>query len=300
MNYYAFNGVIISSEVELSILPTSNEQNATVLIHCGDVPKTIDNPIKQTAIYTISQHRILIKLPNIGAFLIENGTHITIELHSKCQGSDLCTFILGPVWAALSYQQGKSLLKGALLSVGNQNWLISGLSPVGISTFALGMNTHCNVRVLSDEFCSYQSNGQEILINTGTPSLKVWQQSLEHFGINSQLLRKVRTGLEKFWLPLDEPANKSLTLHGIITLKEWRSDEASPVGIKQLSGFKALKKTYQYSFHRAYMLNQITPEQRFQQDLHLIQRCKVASLTFKRDFSYLQESCQRLYKWITQ
>lgn len=299
MNYYHFNGLVIASEIELAVLPTATDHQAAVFVHLGKVPTTLNEPIKQTPTYEISHHQALIKLPGIGHFLVEQGTRITIEPDKQCKLADLCTFVIGVVWAPLSYQQGKSLLKGALISIENQNWLISGISPIGISTFALAMQTHCGARVLSDEFCSYQFNEQGILADTGIPALKLWQKSLSHFELNHQSLTKVRAELNKYWLPLARPTEENHTLHGIIALQEWRSDETSPVGIKQLSGFKALKKAYQHSFHPAYIQTRHDLKQKFQQDLQLVQQCKISSFTFKREFKYLQDSCQYLRQWIT-
>lgn len=298
MNYYKFNGLTIGSEIPIPFLTNSTNHIEDVTFTFGSVKVNLDNPIKQTQTYEISQENVLIKLPRIGRFHIRQGAYVTIEPDKQCSPMDLCTFLLGVVWAALSYQRGRNLLKGTLLSINNENWLISGLTTVGTSTFALGMHEYCNAQILSDDFCSFQSNGEDILVCAGIPALKLWQKSLSHFNLDCEPHIKVRSGLNKYWIPLTSLVDEKKILHGIMTLREWRSDEKSQVGIEKLTGFKGLKKAYQNNHHSAYKNTKHDSKQRFQQDLQLVQQSEMASYTFKHGFEYLEESCHHLHKWL--
>jgi hypothetical protein len=303
MNYYYFNGLNIESEIGIIPLIVTKQSKADVFIRLGKVPETLEQPIKQTATFVINHNSALILLPNLGRFLIENGTHISVEPTQNCPLGDLSPFITGVAWAALSYQRNQCLLKGTLIELNRQVWLISGLSPVGSSTFALAMQTYLGANVISDEFCRYHLCEQDIIVEPGIPALKLWHQTLAHFHLDTQPLARVREKLNKYWLPLS-PSEVSqkypLKLHGIIGMQEWRSDDLSKVGIKQLTGFKALKKVYQHGFHRAYLYGTNNRQRNFQQDLQFVQQCEILSFSFKREFKSLQNSCELLSRLITK
>ena len=307
MNYYHFNGLFIKSEIPLIPLIPCQSIKADVAISLAKVPTSLVQPIMQEATFMLKQNETLIILPGIARLLISNGTNISIELDSNCPANDLSPFILTIAWAALSYQRGRNLLKGSLIELNNQIWLISGVSPIGSSTFALAMHEYLSAKLISDEFCSYYHTDKAILVETGIPALKLWQNSLEFFDIEHRNLSKIRTQLNKYWLPLStiEQTSNSiptspLKLTGIISLQEWRSDELSPIGLQYIKGFKALKKTHHHGFHRVYLNGQHLWQQRFEEGLKLSQYCKLTTYTFKRDLSSLQQSCLHLQEQINK
>ncbi|WP_338293664.1 hypothetical protein [Planctobacterium marinum] len=249
----------------------------------------------------LKRNEALIRLPGVGRFLITDGNSILMELESDCPLNDLSPFILSIAWAALSYQRGRNLLKGALVELNKKVWLISGISPVGSSTFALALQKYLGSTVISDEFCSYYHTEEGIMVDPGIPALKLWQNSLEYFDIDCENLCRIRAQLNKFWLSLptnnfslNSVINRSLKLAGIISLQEWRSDEVAPQGIQQIKGFKALKKTFYHGFHRVYLNGQDNEQQKFEEGLQLAQHCKLATFTFKRGMNSLRENCQHL------
>ena len=307
MNYYYFNGLYIKSEIPLVPLTPSPSIKVDVTISLAKVPTQLVQPIMQEATFMLKRDEALIMLPGIARMLITNGSNISIELDSNCPANDLSVFILTIAWAALSYQRGRNLLKGSLIELNNQAWLISGVSPIGSSTFALAMHKYLDAKVTSDEFCSYYHTDKGIMVEPGISALKLWHNSLDFFNIDSSNLSKVRTQLHKFWLPLSTTEQTSnaiptspLRLTGIISLQQWRSDELSPIGLQYIKGFKALKKTHHHGFHRVYLNGQHLWQQRFEEGLKLAQSCKLTTYTFKREMRSLRESCLHLQEQINK
>jgi hypothetical protein len=301
-NYY-FNGLHITSElplIPLTPLSPNTAEQAQVFIRLGAVPSALEQPLKQTATFMLTQDSALISIPGVARFLVEHGSHITIAVNRNCPLNDISTFVTSIVWSALSYQRSQRLLKGALINIGGQTWLLSGLSPVGSSTFALAMQTYFGAQVISDEFCSYQPTERGIMVQPGIPAIKLWRDSLNFLERDAELLEPVRSRLNKYWLPLAPYTAQPLQLTGIIGLQEWRSDDVSPVGIKPLSGFKALKRIYHHGYHPVYMQNKGAQQQKFQQDLHLVQQCNMLSFVFKRGWPSLQTSCEQLAIQLTK
>lgn len=305
MNYYHYNGLRIKSEITLHPLIAIPIGNIDVTIKLSKIPETLLKPVNQQATFMIEQNRVLIFIPKLARFLIENGSEITVETELGCPLQDLSPFVLGVAWAALCYQRNQNLLKGSLVEIKNQLWLLSGTSPIGSSTFGLGMQKFCGATVISDEFCSYTSTENGIIVQPGLKTLKLWRNTLDFFEIDTGALTKVRSELHKYWLPLDLVTHtkrtlnpKSLKLQGIIHLQQWRSDDLSPFGIQELKGFKALKKVYHHSFHRIYMSGQSLWEHKFKLDLKLVEQCQLLTFTFERDWDSLQDSCIYLQEHI--
>jgi hypothetical protein len=235
--YSAF-GLNIRSEMECScLLPGVGVPN--VYVQLGSVPAQLENPVATGVFFQAANGRLLLDIENVGRYLVSSGSEIVVDVEPGADPDTVSLFLLGSAFGALLHQRRVLALHGSAIVTRRGAVVFAGASGYGKSTIA-GAFHRRGFPILADEVCPI-SVGDVPIVLPANPFLMLWADAAERLGVDQQLLRRARSGLEKFILPLgDGFAAEPVPLHGVYLLELSDSEDFSLVPVNGFQKFKTL------------------------------------------------------------
>ncbi|WP_346355426.1 hypothetical protein [Azotosporobacter soli] len=202
---YTVYGISIESELMLPELNMTDNSVTDVKIEIGNVTDKLAVEIPDTGSYCYSQSgEFIYCVEGIGAYLVSGGSRITVQPYRQADGNMVKLFLLGTIMGVLLMQRGLAVLHGSSVLINGQGVLFTGLSGAGKSTMAAALHRrgYC---LMADDVSPLQRDEQgQFWIQPGYPQQKLWQESAELVGINTENLEVVSDVWKKFALPLKE------------------------------------------------------------------------------------------------
>lgn len=186
-------------ELTSSIKTTNINAYESIHIHLGAIPHPIPDLIPYGPYYAMSPHRCRLHIPHLATFLIEHGTHITIEpLHKPIELSNLRAFILGPCMAALLIQRDLCILRGIAIETQHHRIAIIGETEAH-HTFLTKTCIELGYRILSDQMVVITPSLQTL---PGYPYRHIWPTSRWKKFIYAQYYMRSRLAIDQYLVPL--------------------------------------------------------------------------------------------------
>lgn len=198
-------GLTMASAMELPHLPTSGNGPPDVQIRFGAVPPALQDPTLRKVFYQARDNEWLLNTVHIAGarFLVRNGDEVLIEQREAHDDDVLRLFLLGSCMGALLYQRGTVPLHGNAVATDRGAVVIAGGTGVGKSTLTMALHRR-GYRVLADDICAVNlRDGSEPVVEPGFPRLKLWADTCERFGVDTNALLRIRPEIEKYHYPLD-------------------------------------------------------------------------------------------------
>jgi hypothetical protein len=186
--------------------------------------------------------RIGVEVPDVGRFVCEQGTRITVSPLPDAEPEAVRLFLLGTALGALMVQRGHLVLHGNAFRVGDACAVVLGHSGAGKSTLAAEMHRRGH-DVLSDDVVPIDAEGRAL---AGSPRLKLWQDALDRIGLDSAELDRVRQAHPKFHVAIDRPPLPPLPVRWIYTLD--RHD--GPLAITTIGGADVFTSLHEHSYRK--------------------------------------------------
>ncbi len=198
--YYIF-GLYINSPLEIPELEEVAANAFDVLVQYGKVPDHLDHIISSGGLFEAGEQEFLLKLPQIGKYLVKNGDQITIDPKQGASQDEILLFLLGSVMGALLYQRGYLPLHGSAVEVNGKALIIIGISAAGKSTLAAALN-QAGFPIISDDLSAITLNDSgKCVILKGIPFIKLWKDTVNIlYPVGS--FCKVRPQINKYKIPL--------------------------------------------------------------------------------------------------
>jgi hypothetical protein len=228
-----------------------------VSIRYGDVPLSIDNAASSGAAYQAAPGVLLLKVPNVGRYLVRDGREIIVQPEQKATPSEVRIFLMGSVFGALLHQKGVLPLHASCVRVGDGCVAFAGVSGAGKSTLAAFLEQR-GYTILGDDICPVRVYpGPGAVAFPGFPRLKLWAEALNALGLEPSKFRKPRSEIEKFELTArDQIAEPFVPLRRLYVLCETRDQERDPRGIEPVEGPARLRallaNTYRFRYLRGF------------------------------------------------
>ncbi len=248
--YSAF-GLTIQSELACPILiPTETASAPDISIRMGSVPAELDNPTSKGVAYQARQGQFLMRLDDVAAYLISDGSEIIIERAPGATDEEVLLFLFGSAIGALLHQRGMLTLHASAIETERGAVLFVGHSGNGKSTTAAALHKR-GYRILADDICplALDENGQPLAL-PGFPQLKLWADTAKKLEHDTGEMRRVRPQLEKFGLLVhDEFINRPLPLYAVYHLTTHNKPEIELEPIELSKRFNLLLfNTYRQRF----------------------------------------------------
>lgn len=234
--YSAF-GLTIESEIPLPeltpILGDRKPIDITILIDSSFTEMIELEPYD----FVVEKNVVTVNMPDAGVFRIQNGDQIIISPNKGADEDLIRIYVLGTCIGALLFQRSMYPLHGSAIAINGKAYAFVGHSGAGKSTLASAFIRR-GYSLLSDDIITVtrDSLDQMTLVIPAYPQQKLWQQSLDAFGVNNEELRSIYGRENKFCLPIEADfCSNVLPLGGIFELVITESDQVSIVPVHKLA-----------------------------------------------------------------
>lgn len=242
MHGYHVFGLNVHSELLCPELSPASFAASDVEVRFEAVPRMLDKAIFSRPTVDVGDSCVLLRVPEVGRFLVEKGRSIHIQPDAGVDQKSLRLYLLGSCLGAILHQRGITPLHGCALSYGGGAIVICGRSGAGKSTVAAALASR-GYAVLTDDVSVLAVQDQQLMLAPGYPQLKLWLNAMEYFRLSCRDHERVRPDMAKHAVPTT--SNFESALKPVRTLL-WLNKQAVPAPhLQALTGnarFHAIRK----------------------------------------------------------
>ena len=194
----------------------------------------------------VSPQALWLQVPEVARFLVQDGKEIFIDPVPNIDEDSIRVFLLGSALGALLFQRGHLVLHGNGIQVDGKCLVCVGPSGAGKSTLAAAFRQR-GYSLLADDVVPVDAQCRAI---PGFPRIKLWQDTADKLGIETQSLRRIRPDMEKFNFPLTEQDPlEPLPIRWVYILGSHQQPTIESTLIKGMRRFQPLyRNTYRVRF----------------------------------------------------
>ncbi|MBP6410699.1 MAG: serine kinase [Pseudarcicella sp.] len=207
MNYFAFGLTIATdldfeNELSKSILPPDlSIFEGMVESSSKMTPTKVFRNNERLWFYEKNHNQATLFWPNIGYFLIENGSTITYQRLGDSLGT-LKLFVLSEVIGFALKQRNIYLLHGSAVQINNEAHVFVGVPGAGKSTTATAFWKK-GYSILSDDMVLITNVNQFTFVIPSFSQFKIWNKTIEGLKLDSNNLSPSFEGGDKYLLQQD-------------------------------------------------------------------------------------------------
>jgi hypothetical protein len=245
--YKAF-GLLVISEIPLPELPKIGEQMQLI-----DVEITIEDLYSEWARLKISEWDIFVKeslimfqIPNTAIFSIQEGRKIVVSPMEGFSEDSARLYILGTCMGAILLQRKILPLHGSAIVIEGKAYGFVGDSGAGKSTLASAF-INSGYQLLTDDVIAVSLFPDNIPVVTPSyPQQKLWQESLNEFGIETHQYRPLLDRETKYAVPVPSHFHaESIPLAGVFELIKTEREE---IEIHPIQGLERLHTLFNHTY----------------------------------------------------
>lgn len=200
--YYKAFGLQIESEYALPELSVSKQSEMVdVKIEMKDLTSVWLQHQKESNL-VIDNRNVMFQIANTATYFVKDGKTIIVSPADGADERKVRLFILGTCMGIILMQRNILPLHGSAVSINGYVYAIVGESGAGKSTLASALIKK-GYPLLSDDVIAVSLDEDNFPIVTPSyPQQKLWQESLDHFGMNSDELSPIFARETKFSVPV--------------------------------------------------------------------------------------------------
>lgn len=247
--YYRAFGFTVVSTIHLPELVQLHEIQGSpdITIETTDLSQLWISMEAELGKYTVREGNVIFQIPHLGIFYIEHGNKILISPAIGSDKDEIRLYILGSCMGALLLQRKILPLHGSAVVIEGNAYAIVGDSGAGKSTLASAIMKQ-GYPLLSDDVIaiSFSSDQQTAYVTPSYPQQKLWQESMDHFGMESAGYRPLFKRETKFSIPVaSNYESKPVPIAGIFELVK---TEGEHVAIGRMPSLECLSMLYHHTF----------------------------------------------------
>ncbi|MEH7444064.1 aldolase [Bacillus sp. JJ1122] len=299
MIYHAF-GLKIRSTIPLPELVASKESMdmAEVQIDIADLNELWEIKGVQQGKFLVDDQMVMFQIPETGTFLIEDGKKIMVYPMKDSDHNKIRLYILGTCIGVLLMQRKVLTLHGSAIAIDGKAYAFIGHSGAGKSTLA---STFINkgYQLLSDDIIPLLMNeeGRPYVIPT-YPQQKLWQESLQNFGLDSSAFSPLFERETKFAIPVHSSFCKDpLPLGGVFEITKTEEDHVKINPIQNLERFHTL---YNHTFRHSLIPRLGLMEWHFTESAGVIKKIKMYQVQRPSNVFTASELLEKILKVINE
>jgi hypothetical protein len=246
---YCVFGLDVRSELQCPELLPASFSVPDVDITFGAVPDTLDNSVFIRPHFELSKRSVLLRVPEVGRFLIEQGCRIRIQPETGVEQRTIRLFLLGSCLGAVLHQRGITPLHGSAISQAGCAVLICGQSGAGKSTTAAALASR-GYSILTDDVSALTIQDQNVVLSPGYPQLKLWRNSMEHFQLPSRDYQQIRPTIAKHAVPVR--ADFESEPRPVLAMFWLNKQAISSPRLRELKGFARLRAVQANVYRKKY------------------------------------------------
>lgn len=289
-DYHVF-GLRVRSELALpELFPSDNQAEPDVTIRTGAVAP----PATREPGLHVQNGALLLVVPHVARFRIEQGTAITVEPENNVPDRNVRVYLLGSAMGAILHQRGLLPLHANAVEIDGNAIAFMAPSGGGKSTLAAWFHDH-GYRVIADDVCVV---GFDPTANPyaapGLPRLRLWAQALELMGREAATYPRSYVGpdqVDKFDVAIDRAgaAQSQVRLAALYVLE--RGEEPA---IERLNGVEAADAVFANTYRGAYLSAINGHKRHWESAVRLVRSTPVFLAVRKWNLAELDEQCSHL------
>lgn len=256
--YQAF-GLKVTSEIdlpELSALPEQGEVGADLEILVSDLEALWNSLEITNGIFKALDQMVIFRVLDVAIFCIQEGKRIIVSPMEGADRDQVRLYVLGSCMGILLLQRKILPLHGSAVEIDGKAYAFVGESGAGKSTIASALLRH-GCRLLSDDVIavSFRTERELPYVTPSFPQQKLWQESLDHFGMDSSGYRPIYQRETKFSVPIASKYYPDpLPLAGLFELVKGGGD-GKPV-LRSIPKLESLWVLYRHTF-RSFLVSHL-------------------------------------------
>lgn len=203
--------------------------------------------------FVVTENLIMFWIPNLAIFAVEDGTNITISPEKDADEDKIRLYILGSCMGAILQQRRILPLHGSAVVVDHKAYAFIGDSGHGKSTLASSFIQR-GFQLLTDDVIAVTMGPDNIpYVTPAYPQQKLWQESLDTFGMNSDEFRPLFDRETKYAIPVASHfSTDTVPLAGIFELIKM---DCSHAEIRAIDKLERLPLLYRHTYRNFFLPN---------------------------------------------
>ena len=230
--------------VDPNILGPSDRPDVTIGV--GSIPEHLNAPIRAGVLHEANAEQFLLRVENVGRFLVSRGTEILIEPLPGVSAHEVRVFLLGSVLGGLLHQRGFLVLHASGIGTRQGAVLFAGDSGAGKSTL-LGEFLRRGHRMMVDDVAAIKVDvGAHPVVVPSYPRTRLWGETARRLSIDTTGLSRTRPEMDKYERQLpDQFWDQEAPIAAIYHLAGSDGDELSLTTLGPMEAFHTvLNNTY--------------------------------------------------------
>lgn len=291
---YSAYGLTIASELVCpELLPAAEGAEPDVTVSVGRVPERIDAPVRVNGPIQIGHGVFQLLIDGVARYRTTGGRRIVVDPLPGAAEADVRLHLLGTVFGAALHMLGRLPLHAGSVAVDGRAYAFCGDSGAGKSTLSAALHRRGLPTLCDDVGVVAPEADGTVRFFPGFPRLKLWRDTLDHFGIDPRPLVRDRTRTAKYHLRLRAAFHSQpLPLAGVYLLD--RAEADAPPTVEPLTRYETIATLIAHTYRRALVRRIGDPAGHLHQCARIAAR--VAGYRFRRPWSLarLDESAERL------
>lgn len=226
--------------------------------------------------FVMNEALVMFKVLDTAIFLIEEGRRITISPLNEYKEDEIRLYVLGSCMGAILMQRGILPLHGSAVAINGKAYAIIGDSGAGKSTLASAFLQR-GYQLLTDDVIGVTFTKENVpMVIPSYPQQKLWQKSLDEFGIDNKDFKPIYQRETKFAIPIRSKFSPTpLPLAGIFELVLTEKEE---IELKQIDGLARLQTLLIHTYRNSLIQNLGLSNWHFTNSTKIINQIKMYQL----------------------
>jgi hypothetical protein len=247
---YKVFGLNVTSEISLPELPLLVDKKSfidvDVDIKCADLTiKWVESGASDEEFF-IKDYCVMFKIATLAIFSIQNGNEIIVSPLESFSEDAARLYILGTCMGTILFQRKILPLHGSAIVIDGKAYGFVGDSGAGKSTLSSAFINKGYPILTDDVIAVTLSKSNSPIVTPSYPQQKLWQESLDAFGMDYSRYSPLLERETKYAVPVPSKFTpESYPLAGIFELVKTENEE---IGISPIKGFDRMHTMLHHTY----------------------------------------------------
>lgn len=269
--YKAF-GFTITTEYPLPELEplTVSPIFPDITIQKGRLKEEWEEVSEPNRYFHIEENLCMFEIPNTAIFQVKNGNEIIVSALEGAEEDHIRLYLLGTCMGAILMQRRILPLHGSAVAINGKAYAIVGDSGAGKSTTA-SVLLQRGYELISDDVIPVSFTKEDLpVVTPAYPQQKLWQESLNQFGMESRNLRPIIDRETKFAIPVSAQfTTATLPLAGVFELVK---TEEKAITFTPIQGLNRLHTLFLHTYRNFFLSRAGLMEWHFQTTTKMVNK----------------------------
>jgi len=192
---------------------------------------------------------LFFRIEDIGLFFMEQGNRIIVSPEPGADNKKVRLFILGTCMAVIMMQRSILPLHGSAVVIDGWAYAFVGHSGAGKSTLSAALASRGYPLLTDDVVALTWDAGGRAIVSPGYPQQKLWQPSLDGFGMKQQDYATVHAEITKYAIPVQHYFHdRCVPLAAVFELDPKPEEVQMPVQLMEVAGLERLHMLCSHTF----------------------------------------------------